>query len=402
MRLAVFTDTYAPQVNGVARTLGRLTESFRERGGDATVVTVEAGEHGTVHAGHAGGKRERLAEDVLRWPAIPFWAYPELRIATPRVSEARRLLRELKPDLVHAATPFGIGLAAREAARAEGIPLVSSFHTDFAAYLRHYNLQALSAVAWPYLRWFHNGGARTFVPTARGAEDLRRRGFDGVRVWGRGVDGARFSPRYRSRALRSAHGVRDHDLLFISVGRLASEKGIDRILAAAHSLLPLGGGRIRLALVGDGPAESRYRASAPPGTIFTGRLLGDALSEFYASADGFVFASTTDTFGNVLLEAMASGLPVIAPDSGPTLDVANEGNALVVPVRDPQALAGAMQRLAGDAALRMKLRVRSLQSAAERDWKRVWDDLFAEYAAVLEARPLVSPAAPARAIITAL
>lgn len=368
MRIAVFTDTFAPQVNGVARTLGRLVEAVRARGGDASVITV---------CGDTDTAGERA---IVRWPAIPFWAYPELRIASPRVGEARRVLQRLKPDLVHAATPFGVGLAARAAARAEGIPLVSSFHTDFAAYLRYYHLQALSGVAWPYLRWFHNGGRRTFVPTLHGADALRRRGFHGVRVWGRGVDRERFSPRFRSLALRRALGVRDQDTLFVSVGRLAPEKGIDTILDAARGLHLGNGSGIRLAFVGDGPAEERYRASAPQGTIFAGRLLGEALSEFYASADCFLFASTTDTFGNVLLEAMASGLPVIAPDDGPTLDVADADNALVVPARDARAIAAAMQRIAGDAALRSKLRGRSLASAAQRDWGRIWDELFTEYA----------------------
>ena len=386
MRIAVFTDTFAPQVNGVARTLGRLVEAVRGRGGEATVITVR---------GDAVDASERA---VVRWPAIPFWAYPELRIASPRVREARRVLSQLKPDLVHAATPFGIGLAARAAARAEGIPLVSSFHTDFAAYLRYYRLQALSGVAWPYLRWFHNGGRRTFVPTRRGADELRRLGFEGVRVWGRGVDRERFSPRYRSLALRRALGVRDQDMLFVSVGRLAPEKGIDTILDAARSLQLGNRSAIRLAFVGDGPAEARYRAAAPPGTIFAGRLLGEALSEFFASADGFIFASTTDTFGNVLLEAMASGLPVIAPDAGPTLDVADAGNALVVPVREARAIAAAMQRIAGDAALRSTLRARSLASAAQRDWGRIWEDLFKEYAqAVADEAPLPLPLAEAAA-----
>lgn len=382
MRLALFTDTYVPQVNGVARTLGLLADAARDRGGEVTVVTVPA---------EPGAAEE--ADGVVRWPARRFWAYPELRIASPRVAEARRLLRRLKPDLVHAATPFGVGLAARAAARAERIPLVSSFHTDFASYLRYYRLQGLSAIAWPYLRWFHNGGMRTFVPTQRGAVELRRRGFDAVRVWGRGVDRERFSPRFRSRALRGALGAGDQDFLIVSVGRLAPEKGVDTVLAAAHRLQPTGARRIRLAFAGDGPAEARYRASAPAGTIFAGRLLGDALSEFYASADAFVFASTTDTFGNVLLEAMASGLPVIAPDEGPTLDVANAENSLVVPVRDSLALAGAMQRLAGDGALRTRLRARSLDCAVERDWHRVWDGLFAEYETVVQAHAKRAPIA---------
>lgn len=372
MRIAVFSDTYAPQVNGVARTLATLVSAARARGGEVTVVTVDA-----------EADSARPLPGVVRWPSIPFWAYPELRIASPRVRDARQILRAMRPDIVHVATPFGVGLAARAAARAEGLPLVSSFHTDFAAYLRYYRLQALEGVAWPYLRWFHGGGLRTFVPTPTGAAQLRRRGFSGVRVWGRGVDRDRFSPRFRSRALRAAHGIGDHETLVVSVGRLAPEKGIETILAAARTLQATVGRRIRFAFVGDGPAEARYRADAPAGTIFAGRLLGEALSEFYASADAFVFASTTDTFGNVLLEAMASGVPVIAPDEGPTLDVANADNALVIPPRDPVALAGAIQRLAGDAACCTRLRARGLASAAQRDWGRIWDALFADYEAAI-------------------
>ncbi|MCX5761225.1 MAG: glycosyltransferase family 1 protein [Gemmatimonadetes bacterium] len=373
-RVAIFTDTFAPQVNGVARTLDRLAEALRERGGSATVVTVDM----------PASEAEALPEDrdVVRWPAVPFWAYPELRIAAPRVREARRLLRALKPDVVHVATPFGIGLAARAAALAEGIPLVSSYHTDFSSYLSHYGLQALSGVAWPYLRWFHNSAHRTFVPTEIGAEALRAQGFQRLRVWARGVDLIRFSPRYRSQALRTAMGVGERDILLVSVGRLAAEKGVDTILAAAARLVATGGPKVRVAFAGDGPAESRYRASAPPGTVFAGRLTGDALSEFYASADGFIFASTTDTFGNVLLEAMASGLPIIAPDAGATTEVAHAGNAMLVPAHDPAALASAMQRLASDASLRQTMREQALECAASRDWGRVWDGLFAEYALV--------------------
>ncbi len=378
MRLAIFSDTYAPQVNGVARTLARLVGAVRARGGDATVITVAASE------------ADRSDGHLVRWPAVPFWAYDELSIAMPNVGEARRLLRELRPDLVHIATPFGIGLAARAAARTERVPIVSSFHTDFAAYLRYYRLQSLGGVAWPYLRWFHNGGTRTFAPTATGAETLRRRGFTGVRVWGRGVDRAQFSPAHRSRVLRSAFGIGDADVLVTYVGRLAPEKGIDTILEAARRVLPELGGRMRLAFVGDGPAERRCRSDAPVGTIFAGRLLGEALSEFYASSDIFIFASQTDTFGNVLLEAMASGLAVIAPDAGPTLEVAHEGNALLAAADDPGAYAAALQRLMGDASLRARLRTRALASAAARDWGRIWDDLFVEYATVVRGAAGVS------------
>lgn len=367
-RVALFTDTFTPQVNGVARTLERLVDAIRERGGEAIVVTVDA--PGVP------------ADGIMRWPAIPFWRYPELRIAAPSTRDARRVIRAMRPDLVHVATPFGVGLAARRAAALDGVPLVSSFHTDFAQYLRHYHLGALDAVAWPYLRWFHNAGARTFAPTRLGAASLVSRGFRNVSVWGRGVDRSQFSPAFRNASLRRALGIRDTDIMVASVGRLAPEKGVGVLLEAMSRVHDVGGNRVRLALAGDGPAERQFRGNAPAGTVFAGRLTGRRLSEFYASADVFAFASTTDTFGNVLLEAMASGLPVLAPDRGPTLEVAGHENALLVAVEDPAALANGLQQLAGDVALRRRLTIRSLETAAARDWNTVWDDLFAEYRAV--------------------
>lgn len=367
-RVAIFTDTFAPQVNGVARTLERLVGALRERGGEATVVTIDS--PGVLH------------DDVVRWPAIPFWGYPELRIAAPSTREARRVIRAMRPDLVHVATPFGVGLAARHAAALERVPQVSSFHTDFAQYLRYYNLRPLESVAWPYLRWFHNGGARTFAPTRVGVAALEARGFERVSVWGRGVDRTQFSPSFRGQALRHALGIRDDDFMVACVGRLAPEKGIGVLLRAMARVHEAAGTRVRLALAGDGPAERQFRAAAPVGTIFAGRLGGTVLSEFYASADAFVFTSTTDTFGNVLLEAMASGLPVIAPDRGPTLEIAGPENALVLPVEDPAALASGIHQLAASAVLRRRLTMRSLATAAAHDWAAVWDDLFGEYRAV--------------------
>jgi glycosyltransferase involved in cell wall biosynthesis len=373
LRVAIFTDTFAPQMNGVARTLDRLAGAIRERGGEAAVVTVDA--PGAVKG------------DVVRWPAVPFWRYPELRVAAPLAGAARRLVRAMRPDLVHVATPFGVGLAGRRAACLEGVPLVSSFHTDFAQYLSYYNLKPLESVTWPYLRWFHNAAARTFVPTRFGAKALVARRFERVSVWGRGVDRRQFSPSFRSYALRHAMGIRDNEILVASVGRLAPEKGVGVLLRAMARVHSIGGNRVRLALAGDGPAESQYRAEAPPGTVFAGRLTGTRLSEFYASADVFVFASTTDTFGNVLLEAMASGLPVIAPDRGPTVEIAGGENALLVAVEDATALANGIQQLTASAALRRRLVIRSLATAAARDWTTVWDDLFSQYRAVAGAQP---------------
>lgn len=366
LRLAIFTDTFAPQVNGVARTLERLVGAVEARGGAVRVETV-------------GDPAAAPDPGVRRWPSAPFWAYPQLRLAAPLRSAVTQGLARWRPTLIHAATPFGVGLAGRAAARALGVPLVTSYHTSFTEYLRHYGLGALDAVAWPYLRWFHNSGRRTFAPSRLVADELRMQGFDGVRVWGRGVDPARFHPRFRSPAMRRAMGAQEDELVVAYVGRLAPEKGVHLALEAMRALHRTHGGAMRFALAGDGPDDARCRAAAPEGTWFAGALHGEDLSRFYASADLFVFPSTTETFGNVVLEAMASGVPVIAPDRGATLELADATTAQLFRGGDAASLGAAIGALAAEPTRRAHLRAAGLCVAAARSWEAVWDGLLAEY-----------------------
>lgn len=375
LRLAIFTDTYGPQVNGVARTLERLVHEVEARGGAVRVETVE-------DPAAPWADRER------RWASTPFWAYPQLRIAAPAKAAVLGGLRAFRPTLVHAATPFGIGLAGRHAARALGVPLVTSYHTSFTEYLRHYGLSALDAVAWPFLRWFHNSGARTFAPSQLVAADLAQRDFANLRVWGRGVDPLRFHPRFRSKEMRAAMGAGERELVLAYVGRLAPEKGIHVALEAFRNVVATDGVRVRIAIAGDGPDEARCRAMAPADTWFAGSLRGEELSRFYASADVFVFPSTTETFGNVVLEAMASGLPVVAPDVGATLELASAATAQLFRGGDSASLTEALLHLLDDAPRRVALRSAGLEVAAGRSWDAVWDALFAEYLQVLASQPV--------------
>lgn len=366
LRLALFTDTFAPQVNGVTRTLERLVTAVESRGGAVHVETVQA--------------PEATADTrVHRSRSVPFWAYPELRIAAPRASRALARLERFAPTLVHATTPFGVGLAGRRAALAMDLPLVTSYHTSFAAYLAHYGLSALDRAAWPYLRWFHNSGVRTFVPTSTVLAQLTGQRFARLRVWSRGVDPQRFAPRFRSAAMRTRMGADAGTFVVAYVGRLAPEKGLDTAMEAMHLVRARHGARVRFVLAGEGPGAARLRATAPEGTWFAGALSGDALSAFYASADAFLFPSSTETFGNVVLEAMASGLPVIAPDTGATTEFAHEGTAITFPAGDADAIAGRLEWLLVDHHLRHALRAAGLRVAASRSWDAVWDRLVSDY-----------------------
>lgn len=366
VRLALFSDTIGPQVNGVARTLDRLVAALRERGGEVRVFAP--------YDPDAGAEAH-----VLRFPSRPFWGYPQLRLAWPSQRHVHDALTRFRPTLVHAATEFGVGLAGRRAALRLGVPFVSSYHTSFTAYAEHYRLGLLARPGWAYLRWFHNGGRCTFCPTAAIVREVESQGFARCTVWSRGVDGTRFSPRFRSDAFRAAIGADEQTLVAAYIGRIAPEKQVGVALEAVRLAQEARPGRIRLLAVGDGPYELEARRQAPSCSAFTGRLEGTALSEAYASSDVLLFPSTTDTFGNVMLEAMASGVPVIGADVGPTREVLLPDRGWVTPAGDAAALTRLLVQLIDDRDRLRTMRTAALEHAATRTWTAVWDTLFAEY-----------------------
>ena len=372
LRLALFTDTYPPQINGVAPTLARLVQAVESRGGAVQVVTVS--------------DPDAMSDpQVERWPSIPLWVYPQLQMAAPRPGMALDLIEKWKPNLIHSTTEFGIGLGGLFGAREKRVPFVTSYHTHFTAYLRHYKLSVLDAIGWPYLRWFHNAGRITWSPSEIVRSELAANGFRNTRVWSRGVDPDQFHPRFRSNELRRHLGVAEDGLLAIYVGRLAPEKGIHVALEGMRQVMQRHGPKVSFALAGHGPDDARCRATAPPGTVFMGRLTGRALSEFYASADIFVFPSITETFGNVVLEAMSSRLALVAPDVGATTELATPETALQFTAQDPAALAGGVERLMRDPALRHSLSAAAFAVAATRTWDAVFDRLVADYREALKA-----------------
>ena len=373
VRLALFSDTYPPQMNGVSRTLERLVAAARDRGAAVRVFTTT--DPDLAHED----------PDEVRWTSVPFWAYPQVRLSAPRAFAARAALAEWQPSLVHVATEFGVGLAGRSAASALGIPLVTSYHTSFSAYAEFYRLGALADMGWRYFRWFHSAAARTFTPTEAIRAEVEAKGFRNVGVWGRGVDGERFDPGFRSQEWRRSLGIADDAMVVLYVGRIAKEKGLEHALRAMHELQSAGS-TIRFVFVGDGPYDAELRAAAPADTIFTGRMSGVPLSTAYASADVFLFPSVTDTFGNVLLEAMASGLVVVSADAGNTRELVSSDRGLIVPVEQPGAIATALTALDHDRAQHESFRTQARAWAAERTWSRVWDGLFGEYQRLISAR----------------
>jgi glycosyltransferase involved in cell wall biosynthesis len=367
LRLTLVTETFPPEVNGVARTLGRWVETFRARGHVVHVVRPRQWAEGPT-AGCVHG--------------LPLPYYPHMRFGVASPLRLRALLGRDAPDLVHIATEGPLGWAALVAATSLGLPVATSFHTNFDHYLDHYGLGPFGWLLFAYLRWFHNRAGVTLVPSEATRRRLRAGGVRRLAIWSRGVDARAFHPRFRDPALRGRLGLGDDGVLLIYVGRLAAEKNLSALLAAFARLRlqlpPAKQKGLRLALVGDGPLAGQLRALQAPGVVLTGQLHGSDLSRWYASGDVFAFPSCSETFGNVVLEAQANGLPVVGFDVAPVNErVAHGADGLLVPAGDD--LAGALRLLCEDRGLREQFGAAARARAEKQDWQPIFDALEARY-----------------------
>lgn len=372
MRVALFSETYLPQRNGVANTLARLVD-YLARAGHELLVAAPADSAEDPVVAHPNVR-------LVRVPGLPLPRYPDLRLATPMSPTILRATKAFRPDLVHLVTEYSLGLTGLAAARRARVPAVASFHTDIPSYLPYYGFGWLSRPCWRYLRWFHGKARFTFCPSEATRGKLVAQGFRNVRIWGRGVDTERFNPSWRSESERTRFGPTDA-LHLLYVGRLTPEKDL-HVLFEAYRRVVTGvpDQRVRLILAGDGAYTSRARAQAPPGVEFLGYLEGDALARAYASADVFVFPSRTETLGNVVLEAQASGLPVIGAAEGGALENVRDGvNGLLCAPGDSAAFAHAIAQLIERPGLRVDLSRRARAWAEERTWDAAFAQLLEGY-----------------------
>jgi glycosyltransferase involved in cell wall biosynthesis len=385
MRVALVSEAIPPQTNGVVTTLARLVAHLGARGHEVLFV-------GPRYPENAG------RPDLVDVPAIPLPLYPEVRIALPVWQAALASLDRFGPDLVHVATPATLGWAAVRHGLRRGYPLVSSYHTNLTAYSLYYHLGPVVPFAWRYLQWFHNATRRTYCPTPAVKADLEAHGIERIELWPRGVDTSRFSPAHRTRALRAGYGFTEGDVVLLYVGRLAREKDLDRLFEAFAGLRAHA--PVKLLVVGDGPDRQRLeRRYGDAGVVFAGFQTGDALSRHYASADLFAFPSRTETFGNVVQEAMASGLAVVGVAAGGVRDVVRPGvTGLLADPADPADFGRALARAVAAPDLRHRLGRAGREAALAASWSTVLDRLLASYAAVVEeaAGPAAPAAGPAR------
>jgi phosphatidylinositol alpha 1,6-mannosyltransferase len=374
MRIALFTETFLPKVDGVVNTLCHLLDHLAER------------EHASLLFAPQGSVRRYAKTAVVTLPAAPWPFYPECKIAWPFV-DVRRWLASFQPDVIHLVSPVLLGLAGLRAAKQLDIPVVASYQTDLPGFARRWGWGIASNPVRDYLRWLHNQCELNLTPSHFMQAELQATGYHRVRVWRRGVDTTHYHPNRRAHEWRRRlSGDRAEAPILLYVGRLAPEKRLEWLRPVVDALP-----EARLAIVGDGPSRPALEqlfAGTP--TTFTGYLHGDDLANAYASADVFVFPAANETLGNVVLEAMASGLPIVAPRAGGLLDHVTDGaNGLLFEPELVIQLVSATRKLAGDpAALE---RARQLGRAGRRyaescRWPDTLDELLQNYASVISRR----------------
>ncbi|MGV9758003.1 glycosyltransferase family 4 protein [Streptomyces tricolor] len=369
MRVVIVTESFPPDVNGVAHCALQTARHLVDRGHHPLVVAPAPAP--------GSGPDTDAPCPVVRVPSLPLPGYPQVRVALP----SRRLAAALvahRPDVIHLASPFVLGVRGMAAAARLGIPAVAVYQTDLAGYARTY-MGAGEAAAWRRIRSVHGAADRTLAPSSAARSDLEEHGVPRVRLWPRGVDTVRFRPEHRDEALRRELAPNGEPIVGY-VGRLAPEKHVELLSGACA--LP----GVRVVVVGDGPSRPQL-TEALPGAVFLGRRTGEDLARIFASLDLFVHTGPFETFCQTVQEAMASGVPVVAPAVGGPLDLVDHGRTgLLVPPFDAAAVQEAVRALAADPARRAVYGAAARATVEGRTWAAVGDQLLTHYDDVLAAR----------------
>jgi phosphatidylinositol alpha 1,6-mannosyltransferase len=376
MRIAIITESFPPDVNGVAHSVVRVAEHLVARGHSPLVIAPAPSSASTGITG-------AHPYPVIRVPSVPLPGYRGFRLGLPmpRVTDA---VTAHAPDLVHLASPFALGARGSALASRLGMPTVAVYQTDLPGYARAYRVGWGEAMAWRWIRNIHNAAGRTLAPSTAAASALVAHGVARVWLWRRGVDTVRFHPERRSAALRRVLAP-NGEVLVGYVGRLAPEKQVD--LLAGVCVRP----GVRVVIVGDGPARAKLEREMP-GATFVGERRGTQLARLYASLDVFAHTGSYETFGQTVQEALASGVPVVAPAAGGPVDLVQPGvTGLLVPPGDAAALADAVAGLAAEPETRRRFARAARAAVAGRGWDVVGDELLGHYTAVLAGPGVPAP-----------
>jgi glycosyltransferase involved in cell wall biosynthesis len=374
LRIAVVTETWPPEVNGVALTLSRLIQELSQRQHTIQLLRPRQDRHETE------SHREGWSELLLKGMPIP--RYPQLKLGFPSKKSLVQAWSLQRPDLVHIATEGPLGWSALQAARVLRLPVTSDFRTNFQSYSKHYGVGWLQKPIVAYLRKFHNRTLCTMVPTQAMHDQLKILGFHNLQVVARGVDTQLFTPDKRSTNLRSQWHADDQTLVILSVGRLAAEKNLD-LTVKAYQAMKQNNRPVKLVFCGDGPYRAKLQAECPD-AIFMGMASQAQLAVAYASADLFMFPSLTETFGNVTLEALASGTPVLAFDCAAAKEVIDdEHNGWLVPGEDAQRFVLRALAITQKASTLQAARLNAAASIRKWEWSSIANEVESMFRRVL-------------------
>jgi glycosyltransferase involved in cell wall biosynthesis len=376
MKIALFTDTYLPQINGVTNTIDRLEKYFTKKNIDYKILAPEYEEMWRN-------------EKVESFYSFKFLLYPECRLSIFTNGRVNSILSNFKPDLVHLATEFNMGWAGVNYALRNDLPCISTYTTNYSEYLKYYKFDLLSNVAWDYFKWFHNQNDLTLCPSTETKGLLLQKGINNVDVWGRGIDSSHFSPSKRNSSIRTKYKIKDEEILLLYVGRISVEKDLD-ILFDAYREIQNAHNNIKLIVAGEGPLMGKFKTENP-GVIFTGYMKGEALAELYASSDIMTFPSSTETLGNVVLEAMASGIPVVGVNSGGVKENIIDGwNGIMCKPRNTASYYEGIKRFIENREYRLLLGENARHFALSKDWDQVFEKLVRDYSEMISSKKQIA------------
>jgi glycosyltransferase involved in cell wall biosynthesis len=372
MRIAYFSETFLPKIDGVAITLTHLFDYLEEMG------------HESIMFAPSGTPDFYAATRIYHHRSVKTPFYPELRIATPAARVEKKVLA-FKPDLIHLVGPTSLGIAGLRVALKHSIPVVASYQTDVSGFARRWKMGVVSEPVYQFYRFIHNRADVNLVPSEFTRRQLVAKGFKRLNVWPGGVDLKRFSPAKRNEKWRKhlSEGESDKTLV-VFVSRLSREKRVSLLLPIIKEIEGL-----RLAIVGDGPDRKRLeKLFAGTPTYFAGYQRGEDLAAAYAAGDIFVFTGAEETFGNVVVEAMASGLPVVAPNSGGVVDLVEHGKTgYLYPSEDPKKLMQAVKKIVADPKLAQQMGLAGRAKAEDYSWENSFNILFENYNRLREKGP---------------
>ncbi|MCK4835485.1 MAG: glycosyltransferase family 1 protein [Candidatus Aminicenantes bacterium] len=365
MKVAIYAGMFIKNQDGATKTLYELSDSLLKRnikvGIWAFSITFQ--------------KKKGLS--LFKIPAIPLYFYPEYQIAIPNF-KIKKQLDAFKPDMIHIATPDLIGIFMIKYAKKKKIPLVMSYHTDFPSYLKSYKIDFLKDSVWKYFKWFYNQAEIVFVPTKEIEQKLKEKGIKNTKIWTRGIYIKKFNPTFRSKTLRTQWGADGKNVILYS-GRFVWYKDLKTFIEIYNLFKERGPKNTLFVLLGTGPIEEKLMKSMPE-AIFPGYLSGKKLSEAYASADIFLFPSTTETFGNVVQEALSSGIPSVVSNKGGCKEIVNNSKGgLIAKSKDAESFYQCCKRLISEKKLFKRLQDNGLRYSKKRTWKNINDKVISQY-----------------------